>query len=66
MQLVLTKNQLCVFLSVAQIHDDQPELFSAVTEKDLDVSEMEILRQPPLSSFLRCLPRQKKIHSKQC
>ena len=38
---------MCVFLSVAQLLDDQPELSYTVTERDLIVSEMETLRQPP-------------------
>ena len=36
-----------MFLSVAQILDEQPELSHAVTNRDLNVSEMETLRQPP-------------------
>ena len=47
--LSLSCNQLVLFLSVAQIHDDQPELSSAVTERELNVSETEISRRPPLS-----------------
>ena len=39
------------FMSVAQILDDQPELSCTVTERDLNLSEMEILRQPPLNSL---------------
>ena len=41
MELTLSCNQLCIFLSVAQILDDQPELSYAVD------SELETLREPP-------------------
>ena len=46
-KLILSFNQLCMLLSVVQTFDDQPSL-SYVAERDLDVSEMETLRQPPL------------------
>ena len=47
MRLLLSCNQLCVFLSVAQNLDDQPELSGTATQRDPNVSEMETLRQPP-------------------
>ena len=46
-KLILSCNQLCMFLSVAKVLDDQPELSFAVTERDLNVSET--LREPPLN-----------------
>ena len=40
----LSCNQLCKFLSVAHILDDQAELSFAGTERDLNVSEMAPVR----------------------
>ena len=51
MKLTLSSDKLCMFLSVAQIFDDQPELSHAVTERDLIVSEMQTFRQPPLEQL---------------
>ena len=47
MKLVLSCNHRCLFLSVAQLLNDQPKLPDAVTERDLNVSETETSRQPP-------------------
>ena len=38
---------VCVFPSVAQILDDQPEFSNELTGRDLNVSEMETSRHPP-------------------
>ena len=46
-KLTLSCDQLRVFLSIAQILDDQPDPSYAVTKGYLNVSEMETLRQPP-------------------
>ena len=47
MKLILSCNQLCMFRSVANILDDQPERSYAETERDLNVSHMETSRRPP-------------------
>ena len=43
---VMTLEESGMFLSVAQIFDDQPELSYAATERDLNVSEMRRWRDP--------------------
>ena len=50
MKLIQSCNQLSMFLSVAQIADSLPELSYAVTERDLNVSEVGTSRQPAANS----------------
>ena len=57
MKLIQSCNQLCMFLSVAQIVDSLPELSYAVTERDLNVSEVGTSRQPPPERLLQSMWR---------
>ena len=57
MKLIQSCNQLCMFLSVAQILDGEPELSYAVTERDLNVSEVGISRQASTERLLQSMWR---------
>ena len=46
MKLTLSCNQLCMFRSVANILDDQPERSHAETERDVNVSYMDTSHRP--------------------